>query len=96
MILLLPIGLLLEESSRFARFGLSREDIQKISNMDIKRSSDGQVTNWNHDNWSDQELSKKFIRYLGRATRESVVLQKSISVTQTLPTDIGIIYHLTR
>ena len=62
-----------QEASRFARFGLSREEIQRIGTMDIKKSADGQVTDWNHDNWSDQELSKKFIRYVGRATRESVV-----------------------
>jgi hypothetical protein len=61
------------EASRLARYGLSSDDLVKLNRQDIKRSDDGQVTDWNYDNWKDQDLAKKFIRYLGRATRDTIM-----------------------
>lgn len=61
------------EASRLARYGISSEDLVTLNKQDIKRSSDGQVTDWNHDNWKDQDVAKKFIRYLGRSTRDTIM-----------------------
>lgn len=61
------------EASRMARYGLFNSDLAKLNKQDIKRSDDGQITDWNHDNWKDQDLAKKFIRYLGRATRDTIM-----------------------
>ena len=61
------------EASRFARFGLTSDDIRAISRQNLELAPDGVVSNWNHNNWRDEELSKKFVRYLSRAVRDTVV-----------------------
>ena len=61
------------EASRFARFGLTSNDIKAISRQNLELAPDGVVRNWNHNNWRDEELAKKFVRYLSRAVRDTVV-----------------------
>lgn len=68
-----PDNLTKGEASRLARYGLSSEDVASLARQDVIKSADGQVTDWNYDNWRDQDLAKKFVRYLGRATRDTVM-----------------------
>lgn len=68
-----PRALTKQESSRFARFGLSSDDIETIAKQRVEYANDGQISNWNHDNWRNQDVAKKFTRYLSRATRDTIM-----------------------
>lgn len=68
-----PRALTKQESSRFARFGLSSDDIETIAKQRLEYANDGQISNWNHDNWRNQDIAKKFTRYLSRATRDTIM-----------------------
>lgn len=61
------------EASRMARYGLSSDDLAKINNEAIIKDANGNVTDWNTDAWRDQELSARFLRYLGSATRDTIM-----------------------
>ena len=61
------------EASRMARYGLDSEDLAYINKQDIKYDKDGNVVDWNYTKWADEEVSKNFIRYLSRATRDTIV-----------------------
>lgn len=68
-----PHNLSNSEASRLARYGLSSDDLAKINNEAIIKDATGNVTDWNNDAWKDQELSAKFLRYLGSATRDTIM-----------------------
>lgn len=61
------------EASRLSRYGLSSNDLEVISRQNIIRDASGEVTNWNHDNWRNQVAAKKFLRYLSRSTRDTIM-----------------------
>lgn len=61
------------EASRMARYGLSSDDLAKINNEAIIKDANGNVTDWNTDAWKDQELSARFLRYLGSSTRDTIM-----------------------
>ena len=68
-----PHNLSNSEASRMARYGLSSDDLAKINNEAIVKDANGNVTDWNTDAWRDQELSARFLRYLGSATRDTIM-----------------------
>lgn len=68
-----PHNLSNSEASRMARYGLSSDDLAKINNEAIMKDANGNVLDWNTDAWKDQELSAKFLRYLGSATRDTIM-----------------------
>jgi len=68
-----PTNMTKQEASRMARYGLSSDDITNINRQNIIKSEDGQITDWNFEEWKDQDLAKKFVRYIGRATRDTVM-----------------------
>lgn len=68
-----PHNLSNSEASRMARYGLSSDDLAKINNEAIVKDANGNVLDWNTDAWKDQELSAKFLRYLGSATRDTIM-----------------------
>lgn len=68
-----PTDLTSGEASRMAKYGLSSDDLAKISRENLIVEDTGNVKDWNIDNWSDKELAARFVRYLGRATRDTVM-----------------------
>lgn len=68
-----PHNLSNSEASRMARYGLSSDDLAKINNEAIIKDANGNVIDWNTDAWRDQELSTRFLRYLGSATRDTIM-----------------------
>lgn len=72
-VMIRPHNLSNSEASRMARYGLSSDDLAKINNEAIIKDANGNVTDWNIDAWKDQELSARFLRYLGSATRDTIM-----------------------
>lgn len=68
-----PTDLTAGEASRMAKYGLSSDDLAKISRENLIVENTGNVKDWNIDNWSDKELAARFVRYLGRATRDTIM-----------------------
>ena len=68
-----PNNLSRAEASRMARYGLSTQDLESIAKQKIDRDSSGDVSNWNFENWKDQELAHRFVRYLNRATTDTIM-----------------------
>ena len=72
-VMIRPHNLSNSEASRMARYGLSSDDLAKINNEAIIKDANGNVTDWNTDAWRDQELSARFLRYLGSVTRDTIM-----------------------